>query len=208
VPSGLTLQRLKPVGFSVRRQPPRHARSYTVALSVSALGVPRREQAQPIVPDVDGRVEVAIMDHAAGADPVPVGQRERLNQRPAPMTPPGRGEEAIDHGERLAVPHGLVLQLPAELAARGVCEALGQLGSTALTDVRASPASRGLPDSPGHLGKMAQIEPVFPMELSQVEEFMDGARRRAELIWLTSNPARRVNERRLQPAAWRRADPT
>src|SRR5215469_5232652 len=97
--TSLTLPTAKAGGFSVRRQQPGGAGAYIGSLSVSPLGLPDREDSEPLIVDVDGRVEINIMDRTTPADPIAVRERQGVVDRTASVAHLRRGEETIDHDQ-------------------------------------------------------------------------------------------------------------
>ena len=76
------------------------------------------------------------MVHPARAIPLPIREREAVVERTTPVAQFRRREEPIDRDQMLVIPEALVLQLPAELAHRGVRERLAQLGSRKSLDAQ------------------------------------------------------------------------
>src|SRR5438132_8916612 len=74
--SSLTLPRLKPVGFLLQRGLPALCRSHVRSTSVLTLRVSHGEYLQALITDVEGGIEVPVMQHATmRANPGTVGQR-------------------------------------------------------------------------------------------------------------------------------------
>src|SRR6185437_640425 len=97
--------------------------------SVLTVRVPPGQHLEPFVPDVDCRVEVAIKMGTANAVPLPIRERQPGVDRPTHVAHLGRRKEAVDDRKMFSVPEAFVFDLSAELAHRGIREALGQLGS-------------------------------------------------------------------------------
>src|SRR5579883_920707 len=107
-----------------------HRWSYRPSTSVSTLRVPRGEQAQPLISDVEGRIKVAVMPHATvRAHPRTVGLRQAVVLVAAVVAQLGGRVEAVHDDDVGAVPPPFVRQLPAQRAQACVQNALGQLGS-------------------------------------------------------------------------------
>ena len=101
----------------------------TSSPSVLAVRVSHGQHTHPFIPNVLGRIPVAVQNGSATAHPLAVGQREPCVNFTTGGMQTGRGVEAVDDRQMLAIPNGLVLNLPSEFAMCSVHERLGQLGS-------------------------------------------------------------------------------
>lgn len=115
-----------------RRPPTRRTplRSYT-----GSTGCHRRPGGQKVA----GRVDVAVVDLPASADPRPDVQRHPLSERTTGGARLGRGEPAVHDDQIAAVPAGLVLRQGAELPPRRVADGTGERVVSLLFTGRSSP---------------------------------------------------------------------
>jgi hypothetical protein len=123
-------------GFPHHRAEPVRSGSYRPSEGVLPLrGSPGEgEEPKPLVTDVTCGVEVAVMACPAVTPPHPVGEPEVSVDGATRRAEPRGREETPYNRQMLPVPAGLVGELEAQLAPRGVEDGLAELGSRNSSD--------------------------------------------------------------------------
>ena len=118
----LTLPRLKAEdSFPASTRNAGFRRSYSQSTGVSRLRVSLGDDPQTFDSHVPGSVGVPeVVGSTSGTCPLPIGERKVVVFVSAFGAELGRGKEAVDLDEVLAVPQGLILDLAQQFAECGV----------------------------------------------------------------------------------------